>query len=111
MSDKSDTKILQVLGRQPRQDRVVDLILAEGRLILFEAKLPQPTSDVHGGTLVRLPLHDPPGETACLGRGSNDRFGSNSEVGARNRHVGFPPDSDKTADIAGGPFRANSGLM
>jgi len=28
---------------------------------------------------------------------------------ARNRHVRFPPDSDKTADIAGGPFRANSG--
>src|ERR1700747_1651092 len=76
MSDKSDAKILQVLSRQPRQDRVVDLILAEGRLILFEAKLPQPTSDVHGGTLVRLPLHDPLGETACLGRGSNDRFGS-----------------------------------
>jgi hypothetical protein len=34
--------------------------------------------------------------------------GSNSEVGARNRHVRFPPDSDQTADIAGGPFRANS---
>jgi hypothetical protein len=32
--------------------------------------------------------------------------GSNSEVGARNRHVRFPPDSDQTADIAGGPFRA-----
>src|SRR4029077_13625777 len=76
MSDKSDAKILQVLSRQPRQDRVVDLILAEGRLILFETKLPQPTSDVHGGTLVRLPLHDPPGETACLGRGLNDRFAS-----------------------------------
>jgi hypothetical protein len=32
--------------------------------------------------------------------------GSFSEVGARNRHVRFPPDSDKTADIAGGPVRA-----
>ena len=31
---------------------------------------------------------------------------SNSEVGARNRHVRFPSDSDQTADIAGGPFRA-----
>ena len=29
--------------RQTRQDRVVDLILAECRLILFEAKPPQPT--------------------------------------------------------------------
>src|SRR5713101_8479106 len=33
--------------------------------------------------------------------------GSNSEVGARNRHVRFPPDSDQTADIAGRPKRAN----
>ena len=49
MSDKSDTKILQVLRRQTRQDRVVDLILAECCLILFEAKPPQPISDVHGG--------------------------------------------------------------
>jgi hypothetical protein len=38
-------------------------------------------------------------------------LGSNSEVGARNRHVRFPPDSDQTADIAGGPFRANKRLM
>jgi hypothetical protein len=37
------------------------------------------------------------------------QMGSNSEVGARNRHVRFPPDSDHTADIAGGPFRATSG--
>jgi hypothetical protein len=31
--------------------------------------------------------------------------------GARNRRVRFPPDSDQTADTAGGPFRAISGLM
>jgi hypothetical protein len=31
---------------------------------LFEAKPPQPTSDVHGGAPVRAALHDPPGETA-----------------------------------------------
>src|SRR5258707_15899042 len=35
--------------------------------------------------------------------------GPNSEVGARNRLVRFPPVSDRTADIAGGPFRANNG--
>src|SRR6266436_4536181 len=33
--------------------------------------------------------------------------GSNSEVGALNRHVRYPPDSDRAADIAGGPVRAN----
>src|ERR1700749_5123399 len=93
MSDKSDAKILQVLSRQPRQDRVVDLILPEGRLILFEAKLPQPTSDVHGATPVRLPLHDPPGKTACLGRGSNDRFGSSTEVTAQKCDFRSPPRS------------------
>ncbi len=37
------------------------------------------------------------------------RVGSISEVGQRKRHVRFPPVSDKTADIAGGPFRANTG--
>src|SRR6476646_1771532 len=75
MPDNADTKILQVLCRQTRQDRVVDLILAECRLILFEAKPPQPTSDVHGGASVRPARHDPPGETACLGcRFLNDRL-------------------------------------
>src|ERR1700739_321755 len=46
--DKSDAKLLQVLRRQPRQDAVVDLIIAECCLILFEAKPPQPTSEIHG---------------------------------------------------------------
>ena len=36
--------------RQVGQDLIVDLILAECRLILFEAKPPQPTSDIHSGT-------------------------------------------------------------
>jgi hypothetical protein len=67
MPDNSDTKVLQVLRRQVRQDRIVDLILAECRLILLEAKLPQPTSEVHDGAPVRLALHDPPAETSCLG--------------------------------------------
>jgi hypothetical protein len=65
MPDKYDAKILQVLRRQTRQDRVVDLMLAECRLIFFEAKPPQPTHDVHGGA-PREP-HDPLSETACLG--------------------------------------------
>jgi hypothetical protein len=40
---------------------------ALGRLILFEAKLPQPTSDIHGGAPVRFAPHDSPAATACLG--------------------------------------------
>jgi D-xylulose 5-phosphate/D-fructose 6-phosphate phosphoketolase/XFP C-terminal domain len=70
VSQRPDAKILQVLRRQARQDRVVDFIVAECRPVLLEAKPPQPTSDVHGGALVRLPLHDPPGETVCLGTAS-----------------------------------------
>ena len=44
-----DAKVLQVLCRQARKDRLVYLILAERRLILSEAKAPQPDHDVHDG--------------------------------------------------------------
>jgi hypothetical protein len=37
MSNNTDTKVLQVLGCDGRQDRVVDLVLAERRLIPVEA--------------------------------------------------------------------------
>src|SRR5215471_16745005 len=50
-----DAKLLQVLVRQARQDRLVYLILAECRLILSEAQAPQPDHDVHGGALNGLP--------------------------------------------------------
>src|SRR4029079_448360 len=66
MPDKSNTKILQVLRRQTRQDRVIDLVLAEGCLIMFEAKLPQPTSEVHGAPLVPTAASSPRGD--CLSR-------------------------------------------
>jgi hypothetical protein len=35
-------------------------------------------------------------------------FGSFSDFGGRDRDVRFPPVSDRTADITGGPFRAKS---
>src|SRR5262249_47570881 len=38
--DNTYAKILQVLRRQTRQDGVVDGVLAECRLVLFEAKAP-----------------------------------------------------------------------
>ena len=47
MPDKTYAKILQVLRRQARQDRVIDRVLAECSLILSETKAPQPTSEVH----------------------------------------------------------------
>jgi hypothetical protein len=34
-----------------------------------------------------------------------------SEVGQGKRHVRFPPDSDRTADIAGGPVGARSDVF
>ena len=37
MSNNTDTKVLQVLGCQGRQDRVVDLVLAERRSRIVES--------------------------------------------------------------------------
>src|SRR5215472_177795 len=50
------SKILQVLRRQSWQELLVDRVLAECRLILFEAKAPQPTSEVHEDALT-CPAH------------------------------------------------------
>ena len=46
---KQNAKPLQVLIGQVVQNLGVDGVLTECRLILFEAKAPQPTSDVHRG--------------------------------------------------------------
>jgi hypothetical protein len=45
--DSRDAKLLQVLSRQARKNRFVNLILAERSLILSKAKAPQPDHDVH----------------------------------------------------------------
>ena len=44
-----DAKLLQVLVRQARENRLVYVILAEDRLVLSEAKAPQPDHNVHEG--------------------------------------------------------------
>jgi hypothetical protein len=45
MADDSDAEVLEVVDRQPRQHRAVDLIVLERRLILPEAEARQtPTS-------------------------------------------------------------------
>jgi putative SOS response-associated peptidase YedK len=52
---RSNAKLLQVLRRQLRQDHFVDLIFAECRLVLCEAKAPQPSHNVHDGGRSRSP--------------------------------------------------------
>jgi hypothetical protein len=47
VSKRGDAKLLQVLVRQARENRLVYVILAEDRLVLAEAKAPQPDHDVH----------------------------------------------------------------
>ena len=82
MSDRTNAQLLQVLRRQPRQDRIVDLILSECGLVSFEAKTPQPTLDVHEDVALTQPAvcNHLPGETTCLGD-RDDRYGSKSAEG------------------------------
>ena len=56
MTNRTDAKLLQVLRRQARKNRLVYLVFAERSLILSEAKAPQPDHDVHDGGLT-LPQH------------------------------------------------------
>ena len=49
MPQRYDAKLLEVLRREVRQDRLVYLILAERGLILSKAEAPQPDHDVHDG--------------------------------------------------------------
>ena len=47
MANDSDAQFPQVVNRQFRQHRAVDFVVAECRLILPEAEVPQPLPDVH----------------------------------------------------------------
>src|SRR6516225_7672021 len=49
VTKRGDSKLLQVLVRQARENRLVYVILAEDRLILPEANAPQPDHNVHDG--------------------------------------------------------------
>ena len=51
MTNRTDADFLQVLLCQAREDPFVNLVLAERSLVSFEAKAPQPTSEVHDGAL------------------------------------------------------------
>ena len=47
MADQADAEILQIVGRQVRQYRCIDLVRAEGWLVLLEPEPPQPFRDIH----------------------------------------------------------------
>ena len=55
MSDDNDAKVLQVLGRQTRQDLLIDLVFAERRLIPFKTNAAQPIPEVHDGVADTCP--------------------------------------------------------
>ena len=63
MPECRDAKLLQVLRRQVRQDRLVDLILAECSLILSEAEGPQPYAEVHDNAQVGGGAHHGPAQS------------------------------------------------
>jgi hypothetical protein len=42
-----DAELLEVLVREAPKNRFVNLVLAEGRLVLVEPKAPQPSQHVH----------------------------------------------------------------
>ena len=66
--ERRDAKLLQVLCRQARKNRLVYLILAEGRLILPEAKAPQPDHNVHDGAHNQGGAHHLLGQRGCPGQ-------------------------------------------
>jgi hypothetical protein len=49
MTNRTNADFFQVLLGQVREDPFVDLVLAESRLVFFEAKAPQPDHHVHDG--------------------------------------------------------------
>ena len=54
VTKRGDAKLLQVLVRQARENRLVYVILAEDRLVLPEAQAPQPDHNVHDGAYNRV---------------------------------------------------------
>src|SRR5262249_2354053 len=47
MPNRRDADLLQRVVGEARKNRFVYLVLAEGRLVTFEAEAPQPASEVH----------------------------------------------------------------
>jgi hypothetical protein len=60
-----NAKLFEVLGGEAREDPLVDLFVAECRLVLFEAKAPQPEHNVHDGVPQSTQTHDRPNGNGC----------------------------------------------
>jgi hypothetical protein len=56
VAECGDAKLLQVFFRQARKDRVVYLVLTEGRLVAFETEPPQPITDAAKRTSATAPI-------------------------------------------------------
>jgi hypothetical protein len=54
MTNTPYAEVLQVFCRQARQNRIVDVVLPEGGLVLFETEAPQPSAEVHDSVLIWL---------------------------------------------------------
>ena len=50
VADRGYPDVLEVLVRQRREDRSVDVVFAENRLVLPEAQISQPAEDIHGAS-------------------------------------------------------------
>ena len=99
MTNGADAKLLQVLVREAREDRLVYLILAEGRLVLPEAQAPQPDHNVHDGALQSGAALSSAGEArvsrgACFGLALYSEFLKSWDgVEALNSPLVFPAQS------------------
>ena len=49
MPECGNAKLFEVLGGEAREGPLVDLVVAECRLVFFEAQAPQPDHHVHDG--------------------------------------------------------------
>jgi len=50
--EETSIRAIVTKAREVVQDCVIDLVVSEYRLVLFEAQAPQPTPDVHDGVLI-----------------------------------------------------------